>query len=254
MGSCSPPGLSHANLRFGCPGSSCASAPHSQRLRSPTRALGPGRAQVQVLPSSTDCCMTLEQLLNLPEPLCSQQMSVPSLFSASSELWAVFISPVPMRRTCSGHWLAGGRLEVNHSYSQPDGNAEACPENMTEHDPRRELPMQVSPLPPCSGLRCHRSFVVQKMFGSLPPSFPQLGASVRIGLCFSSLSNPNTELRRQAERSTSPLEVGQGECWRGQGSGEGEEASRCVGGAHSGNKDWMARRQSQGAGMGRGSV
>lgn len=78
-------------------------------------------------------------------------------------------------------------------------------------------------------------FVVQKMFGSLLPSFLRLRASVRIGLCFSSLSNPNKELSRQAERSTSPLQVGQGECWRGQGGREGEEAEQ-VGG-------WQAQRE-----------
>lgn len=52
--------------------------------------------QVQVLPSSIDCCVTLGEGLNLSEPLCPQQMSVPFLFPAFPELWAIVISQMSL--------------------------------------------------------------------------------------------------------------------------------------------------------------
>ena len=63
------------------------------------------------------------------------------------------------------------------------------------------------------------------------------------------MSNPNKELPRQAEEKTSLLEVGRGVL---EGA-VGRRRSRWVGGRHSTNKGWEARRQSPGEGMARGS-
>lgn len=106
-GNCSPPEVSHPNLRLSSPGSSCTSA----------RALPPpgfshlqvlwGQAGVQVLPSSTDCCVTVDTLLNLSEPLCPQQMSVPLPFLAFPELWAIFLSQISTEE--DQFWALGWR-------------------------------------------------------------------------------------------------------------------------------------------------
>ena len=107
------------------------------------------------------------------------------------------------------------------------------------------------PSPVCSGLRVTAPFVVHKMLRSLLPPFPQLWASVRTGLCFSSSSNPNKELSRQADEKHLSAGGGAGGVLEGE---TGRRQSRWVGGRHSMNKGWEARRQSQGEGMVRGSV
>lgn len=186
--------------------------------------------------------------------MSSTNVSPPSLLGLSRTLGHISFSNIHGERPVLGTG-AEGDLEVNTPYSHSGGNAETCQENMTEHDPRRELRRQVCSPPPllwtqvsllpllskrCSGASCLLSC------GSEPLS----GLASAFHLCLIPIKS------FRGRRREAPLRCrwGRGSVGGGRGAERGRRQSRWVGGKHSGNKDREARRQSRGEGTGRGSV